>query len=110
MPRIATVFVIAAIALLGQPALAAAYPSGECTLSDDKSSVMVVASNPSDTSYSCVVSCRANVAGQRAFHNVQCSFNLGKNAEEKTVCEEEGGAPDFFTKLGPTKFACAPRN
>lgn len=104
--------VIATIAftLLPLAAMAAGSPSAECTLNADKSSVVVMASNPSDTAYKCMASCRANVKGQRALERVECNFNLAKNAAEKAVCSRDGGAPKFYTEVSPTKYTCVPRN
>jgi hypothetical protein len=47
-------------------ALAHDFPRGECRLRDDASRVLILASNPGATSYTCVASCRADVTGQRA--------------------------------------------
>lgn len=91
-------------------ALAQDYPKVNCALSEDASRVVVTASNPGSTAYTCVASCRANVTGQRAFDNVDCSFGLGAGAAAKAVCTRKGGGANFFSAIGPTRFACAPRN
>lgn len=106
LPKLAAII---AFILLPTAALAANYPSAECALSDDKSSVVVIASNPSDTAYKCMASCRANVKGQRAFERVECNFNLAKNAAEKAVCDQDAGGK-LFTEVSPTKYTCVPRN
>jgi hypothetical protein len=96
--------------LMPVSALAVDYPKVKCLLSDDQSSVVVIASNPSDTSCKCTASCRANVTGQRALQRVECNFALSGNATEKTACTKKGGSPGFFSGISPTKFACAPKN
>lgn len=101
---------LAALAALPAPALAAgAYPKVACTLNADKSSILVLASNGADQSYQCMANCNGKAAGQRAFTKVACTFNLGRNAAEKTVCTEKGKGPNFFTEVGPTKMVCVPR-
>jgi hypothetical protein len=99
-----------AFTLLPLAAIAAGFPSAECALNADKSSVVIIASNPSDTGYKCMASCRAKVNGQRALERVECNFNLARNAAEKTVCSRDGGAPKFYTEVSPTKHTCVPRN
>lgn len=90
-------------------ASAAGFPNAQCTLNDDKSSMIVVASNTDDKAYNCLVSCRISVAGQRAFDPFKCNFSLRANANEKSVCMRKGSGPDHFTKVSSTKYTCAPR-
>jgi len=95
--------------LLPTAALADDYPMAQCALNDDASSVIVTAANDSDLAYKCMVSCRANTTGQRAFTPITCNFNLSKNAKTKTVCTFDGGAPKFYSAISPTKYTCVPR-
>ncbi len=99
----------AAFALLAGSAIAADYPKAECRIGSDKLSLSVIASNPTNTAFSCVASCRGNLKGQRAFQKVDCNFNLGKNAAEKVVCTESTSAPKIFTAVAPIKFTCVPK-
>jgi hypothetical protein len=98
-----------AFVLLAGSAIAAGYPNAECRIGPDKLSLSVIASNPTDTAFSCVASCRANLKGQRAFQNVDCKFTLGKNAAEKVACTESTAAPKLFTAVAPIKFTCVPK-
>ena len=102
-------WIFAVLALMPAVALAEGYPSVECTLSADRSSVVVIASNPGDTAYKCAAFCRVNTTGQRAISKVDCSFNLGKNAAEKAVCTKKGGGAGFYSAISPTKSTCVPR-
>ncbi len=88
----------------------AAGPFGaECTINADKSRMDVMAKNLTDKSYACLVSCKLNVAGQRAFDAFQCQFSLPANTQEKSVCNRKGSGPGHFTKKRPTKLTCVPR-
>ena len=98
-----------AMLLLPSAVMAEGYPDAQCVLNGDKSSVLMIASNPDDKAYTCIASCRANARAQKAFTIVDCKFNLAKNGAEKTVCSKDGGAPNFFTTWSPTKFTCAPK-
>ncbi|MDB5541176.1 MAG: hypothetical protein JWQ89_2903 [Devosia sp.] len=100
---------VIALVLMPVSALSADYPHAECALDKDKSSVLIMASNPDDQSYKCMATCKASMTGQRAFKPIECNFNLPKNAAEKAVCDIDGGTPDFFTKVSPTRFTCVPR-
>ena len=94
---------------MSTPAMAVDHPSVECTLNADKSNVLVIGSNAGGQSYQCMASCRATVVGQRALERVECKFNLSAKAGETTVCSSDGGGPNFYSAVSPTKFACAPR-
>lgn len=107
MAVIAGAFCVAWTALTG---VAVANPNVQCTFNADKSQVLMMGSNPGDTAFRCVASCRVTVAGQRALERFECNFNLAKNAGEKAVCDRKGGGPNFYTALSPTKMTCAPRN
>lgn len=100
-----------AVLLMGWPGLvlAAGYPNAQCTLNADKSSMVVVASNAGDGAYNCSATCKISIVGQRAFDPFKCNFSLRANAAEKVVCERKGSGPGHFTKVSPTRFACAPR-
>lgn len=80
-----------------------------CVLNADKSALQVIASNPSDTSYYCQAWCRMKITGKRPVQNFACTFNLGKNAAEKVMCTSDGGAPNYFSEVLPTKSTCVPR-
>ena len=105
VPRIAVCLVVALICL---PATAAP-PKLACTLSDDKSSILVIGSNPSDTSYTCQAWCRVTVTGQRAFEEFDCRFNIGKNAPEKAMCNRDGGDAGHYKAIDSNKWTCVPR-
>jgi hypothetical protein len=100
-----------ALFLIASPVLAAAgaYPGANCTLNADKSRMNVVASNGSGKSYTCLVTCRVSVAGQRAFDPFQCQFVLRAHAAPKVVCGQKGGHPGAFTAVSPTRSTCVPR-
>lgn len=112
MPLFPRVFaVLVAVLLLGWPGLAMAegLSKAECTLNADKSSMIVIASNSAGKAYNCMVNCRINVAGQRAFDVFECRFSLNANAAEKTVCERKGSGPGHFTKINSSRSICSPR-
>lgn len=90
-------------------ALAASFPSARCTLSADKSRMIVLGMNAGAQSYSCLVECRLNVSGQRAFDVFKCNFALGANSAERQVCERTGNSPGHFTKITSSRYTCAPR-
>ena len=97
-------------ALLAGPAAAATGDfSVQCELNGDKSAMVVIASNATDTSYSCSAFCRAKMTGAAPFDRLNCNFSLPKGAKAKTVCDKDGGKPNFYSEVGPTKMACVPR-
>lgn len=106
---------LAAVLLLGWPSMVLAagfpteFPRGYCKISADGSRVNVIASNTDDKSYACLVSCKLNVAGQRAFDPFECRFSLRAHAAEKSVCERKGSGPGHFTKVNSGGFTCSPR-
>jgi len=101
--------VIVAVALMLVPSAAFAGWMPNCSLSEDKSTLEVIASNPSDTKYSCQAWCRMKLSGERAIQKFDCTFSLGRNAAEKVVCKQDGGAPGHFSEVLPTKSTCVPR-
>jgi hypothetical protein len=103
--------IVVGIVGMALPGLAGAddFPSVECTLSADAAKVLVIASNPGSTSYSCVASCKANVTGQRPLQPIECTFSLRKNAAEKAVCTEKGKGARYFSAISPTRFTCQPK-
>ena len=90
-------------------AFAAGNLDAQCALSSDKSSMIVTASNPEAKSYQCTAFCRANMTGARQFDHLDCTFNLAKGAGEKTVCTKNGGKPNYYSQVLPTKWTCVPR-
>lgn len=101
--------VVVAVALMLMPATAFASWMPNCALSADKSTLEVTASNPSDTKYYCQAWCRMKITGQRAVQKFDCTFSLGKNAGEKVMCRQDGGSPNYFSEVLPTKSTCVPR-
>jgi hypothetical protein len=49
------------------------------------------------------------ITGQRAVQKFDCTFSLGKNAGEKVMCKQDGGSPNYFSEVLPTKSTCVPR-
>lgn len=90
-------------------ALADGYLKVQCALSDDKSRMIVTASNPENKAYACLVACRINIKGQRAIDPFKCTFPLRANAGEKIVCERKGSGPGYFSKVSPAAATCSPR-
>lgn len=101
--------VIIAMALMLMPTMPFASWMPNCSLSKDKSTLEVIASNPSDTRYHCQAWCRMKISGERAIQKFDCTFNLGSNASEKVMCNQDSGAPGYFSEVLPTKSTCVPR-
>ena len=81
-----------------------------CDFNPDRSSLLVTASNSENTAYRCLVQCRLNLEGQRAFERFSCEFNLQAGAESRIVCERKGDRPHFFTAVSAPQMTCVPRN
>ena len=109
--RRAAAAVLTAIVMALAPSTALAFPDVSCGLSEDKSSVVVIASNDTGTSYRCTASCsgRPTGGGRSAVASVSCNFALGANSVDTIVCEGDSGGPDHFDNIGFPKFVCAPR-
>lgn len=101
--------VVLAVTLLLAPTTAFADWMPNCSLSEDKSTLQVIASNPSDKRYYCQAWCRMKISGQRAIQKFDCTFSLGKNAAEKVMCKQDGGASGYFSEVLPTSSTCVPR-
>lgn len=101
--------VILAFAISGLPAKADNYPTGECSLNSDSSTLTLVVSNGGDKSYACTASCQYKITGQRPLQTFGCNYALGANTPEKTACDLDGGSANYFSEVRPTKFVCQPR-
>ena len=104
---LAAVGVVLMVAWPG-PVRADGFPNVQCTLSADRSRMLVVASNTTGKVYSCLAECRLRVAGQRAFDPYKCTFALHANAAEKTVCLHKGSGPGYFFEVDTSQFTCVP--
>lgn len=105
LKMIATVVAI----LMPMSSLAATSWMPTCALSEDKSALEVIASNPGDTKYYCQAWCRMKISGERALQKFDCSFSLPAKAGEKVMCSKDGGTPGYFSEVLPTKSTCVPR-
>jgi hypothetical protein len=63
--------VIIAMALMLMPTMPFASWMPNCSLSKDKSTLEVIASNPSDTRYHCQAWCRMKISGERGHSKVR---------------------------------------
>lgn len=110
MKFLAYASVCLAIAVSSLPAAYADnYPTGECSLNGDNSTITLLVSNGGDKSYACTASCQYKITGQRPLQTLSCNYALGANTTEKTACDLEGGSANYFSEIRPTKFVCQPR-
>ncbi len=92
------------------PSAALAFPDVGCGLSEDKSTVVVIASNNTGTNYRCTASCFGHpTSGRSTVSLVDCNFALRANTVDTVMCEGDSGGPDHFDNVGFPKFVCAPR-
>lgn len=95
--------------LLPMSALAETTWMPTCRLSADRSTLEVIAANPSEQKYYCQAWCRMKITGQRPVQKFDCTFNLASNADEKVMCRKDGGSANYFSEVLPTKSTCVPR-
>ena len=101
---------IAAFTFIALSLPAAFATSGECALSDDKSTLQLSVGNTGDdTRYACTATCQYTVAGQRPLQTFSCNYRLDANEAEKIACDLDGTGPGYFAELRPTKYVCQPR-
>jgi hypothetical protein len=95
--------------LLPMSALAETTWMPTCRLSADRSTLEVVAANPSDQKYYCQAWCRMKITGERPVQKFDCTFNLASNVGEKVMCRKDGGSANYFSEMLPTRSTCVPR-
>ncbi|HEV7277753.1 MAG TPA: hypothetical protein VGN80_15845 [Devosiaceae bacterium] len=104
--------VAAAILLLGAPAAiaqAAGYPTAQCSLSDDKSKLLLTVSNSGTGAFACSAQCKYTEAGRRALQTFNCTYTLSGGTTNKLACALDGSGPGHFATVQPTRFVCQPR-
>jgi len=99
-----------ALTLVSVPAaFAVNAPSAQCVLNDDKSRLTMVVANTESTSFACTATCQYTLAGERPLYTFDCNYALSPNEVENVACDIDGGGPEHFGELRPTKFVCEPR-
>lgn len=105
--RAAVILAVAVSSITG--AYADNYPTGECSLNDDSSTITLVVSNGGDQNFACTARCQYKVTGQRPLQTFTCNYALRANTPEKIACDLNGGSANYFSEIRPTNYVCQPR-